>query len=413
MFDISDPQKRERLLVIVAGIFLCAIVVLAMPMMFRETTKLQNAKKGLEKQIEELELHAKNKEEIRSRLTTFENQALASSGNVARSRYEDWLGDLAISAGLRNNALTAPQRTALKGAGMKHTFTVTGTGRLDQIAEFLRRFHRTEYTHLIQSVSPRPSTRTPGEFDVTIKIETLELPQVRSVKVPSITDDGTAITDEETQMLATIRDRAILTAYTPPVPPQPVIAQSPPPEPINFDDSLFCFVNGIVEVDGRPQCWIDYRTAGRKYYLFEGESFRLGSVTCTIKKIETKGNRVQIAAAGSVYAVSLGKSFGRADDACYFLTGIVDAEGQRWTQDSTGEPRCVIVYGSETEDEDGNSKIIEKEKSILAKGDSFPMAEVLCTIADIAPTRNWIQIEAAGTVYDIRVGGHFAEFGAE
>ena len=417
MFDLSDPQKRERVLVIVACLFLCVLVTLALPMMFRETTRLKSEKTKLESKIAELELHARNKEEIQSRLTLFTNQALASSSSRALDEYRNWLGDLARSAGIRDYTNPGPARTVLRGgAGTKHTFTITGTGRLDQIAEFLRRFHRTEYLHLIQSVSPRPSARTPGEFDVTIKIEALELPQVRTVRVPSIAGDSTAITDEERQMLAAIGERRILSTYVPPPPPPPRSTQENfvTAQPIiDFDDSYFCFVNGIVAVDGRPQCWIDYRTEGRKYQLFEGDTFELGGVTCTIKKIEMKSQRVQIAAGGGVYAVRLGKSIGQADELCYFLTGIVDAEGKGWTPDSTGEPFCVIVYGSETEDARGNVRLVEMERHTLAAGDSFPMAEVLCTIVRIVPASNLVQIEAVGTIYDIKVGGSFSEFWEE
>ena len=410
MFDISNPQKRERLLVIAAGILLCTVILLALPMMLRETTRLKSEQKNFQNKVHELELHALNKEEIQNRLTVFADQALASSSSTARSGYGTWLGNLARNAGLQNFTLQNPGRTTLKGAGVKHTFTVTGTGKLDQIAEFLRRFHRTEYLHLIQSVSPRPSTKNPGEFDVTIKIEALELPQARTVNIPSMTGEDTTVTDEERQVLTAIRSRAILSAYTPPQPPPPNEGGTPPPV-IEFYDEFYCFVNGFVEVDGKPQCWIDYRTEGKKYFLFEGESFRLGSVTCTIKKIER--HRVQIAAAGGVYAVKFGKSIGQADESCYFLTSIVDADGQRWTQDSTGEPYCVIVYGSETEDGRGNPRMTEIEKYTLSKGNAFPMAEVLCTIVDIVPASNQVQVEAAGAIYDIRVGGSFAEFGAE
>jgi len=356
------------------------------------------------KDIEDLELHAKNKEEIQDRLTAFGNQALASSGSIARSEYQNWLGDLARSVGLRNYGSPDPTSTTLKGAGMKHTFTVTGTGKLEQIAEFLRRFHRTGYLHLIQNVSPRSSTRYPGEFDVTIKIEALALPQVRMVKIPDMDESITTVTDEETQMLSAIRDRAILSAYTPPKPPPPQSQPTPTPPPIDFDDSFFCFINAIVEVDGKPQCWIDYRTEGKRYYLFEEESFRLGNIQCTIKKIEVQANRIQVAAAGGLYAVRLGKSMGQADEPSYFITGIVDENAERWTEDSTGEPRCVVAYGPEAR------RVREGERHIFSVGDSFPMEKVPCTIRNIDPTANKVQIEAAGVVYTIEVGGSFSTF---
>ena len=408
MFDFSNPKQRERLLVVAAGAFLCVIVAWLLPAMSRQTTLLKNQRQKLLKDIEVLELHAKNKEEIEDRLTRFTNQSLASSGSVAQSGYQSWLDNLAESVGFKNYESPDRSRITLKDAGFKYTFTVKGTGRLDQIAEFLRRFHRTDYLHLIQNISPRPSTRNPGEFDVTIKIEALALPQVRMVNVPSINGEVTSVSDEETKMLAAIKERSILSAYQPPRPPAPVVAYVPIPPPPEFDDTYYCVVNAIVEVDGRPQCWIDYRTEGKKFYLFEGESFRLGEVNCTVKKIEMEANRVQIAAAGGLYAVRLGKSIGQADESWYFFTGFVDAEGQDWTSESTGEPHCVIVY--EPEARDGRNTRI---RHVLADGDSFQMAEVTCTVKSISPETRQMQIEAAGAVYTLRVGGSFAEFANE
>lgn len=400
MFDFSDPQKRERLLIVAAGIFLCGIVVMVLPAMWYETNRLNNNRQTLRKDIEELELHAQNKEKIQERLTTFVNQSF-SSGSSAQSGYLIWLGDLARSAGLTKLSFQGPTPSSLKGAGTRYTFTVTGTGKLDQISEFLRRFHRTEYLHLIQNVSPRPSTKTPGEFDVTIKIEALALTQVRTAKIPDNDAALTAITDEETQMLTAIKERAILSEYTPPKPPDN--PQSAPP-PIIFDDHPnFCIVNGIVEADGKPQCWIDCRTEGKKYYLFEEESFKLGDVNCTIKKIEVKANRVQIAAAGGLYAVRLGKSFGQSDEPSYFFTGIVDENGEQWTAESAGEPYCVIVNGADERDRVRN-------QFRLSAGESFPMQNVRCTVKEIEADNNQIQIEAVGVTYTLRAGSSFSEF---
>jgi hypothetical protein len=145
------------------------------------------------------------------------------------------------------------------------------------------------------------------------------------------------------------------------------------------------------------------------YYLFEEETFLLGTIRCTVRKIEMNAERVQVAAAGGVYAVSLGKSFAQADDPSYFLTGIVDADGNPWTEDGIGEPQCVIVHGST----DDNGRIRERAKHILSAGDSFPMERVFCTVRSIDPAVRQIQIEAAGAVYTIRIDGSFAEFGNE
>jgi hypothetical protein len=211
-------------------------------------------------------------------------------------------------------------------------------------------------------------------------------------------------------MLAMIRNRAILSEYTPPPPPTPP-APPPPPRP-DFKASPFCVVTAIVEVDGKLQCWINHRPAGRMYYLFEGESFMLEGVRCTIKKIEINTSRIQVAAAGNVFAISVGKSFDEFDKPSYFFTAIVDEHGSPWTAESEGTPRGVIVHG--TEKDEGEPEWLDAWATYtLAEGETFPMTNVLCTVRSIDPATNQIHIEAAGVVYTIRNGGSFAEFGGE
>ena len=410
MLDLSNPQQRERVLVIVAGIALCLIVMLVLPGQFGELTRLANQRKGLENSIEDLKRHDRIKDDVRERLRTMESQAIANSGsarNMAELGYQQWLLELAENVGFGNVPILPSTAPGVRGIYNKIVYTLEGEGRLDQIAEFLRRFHRTDYLHLMTNVSPRPSARGPNVFIVSFRIEVLVLPQVRASNVPRTNEEIAVITDEERQMLATIRERAILSEYTPPRPPEPT--PPPPSPPPDFDHSPFCFVTAITEVNGRPQCWIHHRTEGRMYHLFEGESFMLEGTRATIRKIEVDARRVQIAAAGGVYAVSLGRAFADAEKPSYFLTGIVDADGNPWTAESIDEPHCVIVYRPL----DDNGNIVEQTKHVLSAGDSFPMAEVTATIRSIDSATNQIQMEAAGVVYTIRVGGDFAEFSNE
>ena len=397
MFDVSNPQQRERLLVILTGIALGAIVMGMLPAQFTEINKLKTARENLKKDIDNLIILAKNKDEIQSRLNTLATQALASSGNAGNegiSGYRIWLEDLARKSGLRYLGGPAPVPSGnIRGVYAKHTFTVSATGTLDQIAEFVRRFHSADYLHLIQNFSPKPSTTILGEFSVIFKIEALALPQTRGSNVPAATD----ISEDEGKMLVTIRDRAILTQYQPPKPP----AEPAPPSPPFFDHP-YSYVNAIVEVDGKPQCWIDIRTTGKKYYLFEGESFFLGATRCTVKKIGVASQRVVIAADGNVYAVRYGKNFDQHDELCYFVT-LVNPDGTPWTADSAEKPLCGIEYEIE-------GKEMEAKKYRLDVEESFPMKHGLATIKKIDPATRRVQIEAAGIVYSLRSGGSFPEF---
>ena len=295
MFDISNPQKRERLLIILACVVLFGIVMGILPTIFDETRRLELRKQKLISDIEVYERHVRNKDVIQSRLTNFEKQALAfsgSAGDTALSGYQIWLGELARSAGLRDYSSPAQAASPLRDIYTRHIFTVNAVGGLEQIAEFLRRFHRTEYLHLIQSVQPRPIPNRLGEFNVAFRIEALALPQVRLVNLPGTDAGAVEITDDERAMLATIGDRAILSAYVPPRPPPP--DPPPPPPVVEFDDVPFCFVTAIVESDGVPQVWIHHRTTGRRYFLFEGESFVLGGIRCIVRRVDVENQRIQI-----------------------------------------------------------------------------------------------------------------------
>jgi Holliday junction resolvasome RuvABC DNA-binding subunit len=50
---------------------------------------------------------------------------------------------------------------------------------------------------------------------------------------------------------------------------------------------------------------------------------------------------------------------------------------------------------------------------MLSVGEAFPMAYLSCTVTEIEPEANQIQIEAAGVVYTIKVEGSFSEFSNE
>ena len=315
MFDISNPQKREQFLVVLTGVALCVLAIGVVPTQFGEINKLKAERTKLTNDINEHKLHARNEGEIKNRLSTIETQALAAAGTTAGGEavegYRNWLRGLADGAGIRNYSFPTPT-TSGGGKGAthtKHTFSISnGEASLSQIAEFLRRFYRAEYLHTIQQVSPRPVANRPGTFTVTFRIEALSLPQIKLVNVPD--SDGLSPTDDERQKLAAIRNRSILSEYTPP----PPVVEAPPP-PTFSHDIRYCILNAIVEADGKPQCWIDHRTQGRKYFLFEEEFFMLGGVRCIIKKIDIDTQKilvnidVPVEDGGGLYFIKVGNNF--------------------------------------------------------------------------------------------------------
>jgi len=324
MFDISNPQKRERLLVVLTFAVLIISVVVIVPGQFAEAQKKAAKRDTYQKDIASYQQTVRNKETIERRLSAFEGQSLAFGNSEALTRYQNWLRDLATNAGIRNASSQNPVRAGgPQGIFTKYTFTLNGTARLEQIAEFLRRFHRTEYLHTIQSVQPRPAgANQPGMFNVMFKIEALSLPQVSSVHIPSSERTVTPITDEEQKMLTDIRTRAILSEYTPPQPVRenpttPVTAPAPPPPP--FDEVPYHVVSGIMDVSGKRQCWIRNLVTERLYILGEGESFMLpylpegatalARMQCTIKKIDAESQQIQVEMGGGLFSLKGGQNF--------------------------------------------------------------------------------------------------------
>jgi hypothetical protein len=51
------------------------------------------------------------------------------------------------------------------------------------------------------------------------------------------------------------------------------------------DTAQFAFVTGFTDVDGLRQVWIHDRTSGKHWLLKEGEKFKVGQISGTVRKI--------------------------------------------------------------------------------------------------------------------------------
>ncbi|MDR1141565.1 MAG: hypothetical protein LBL62_07720 [Planctomycetaceae bacterium] len=312
LFDISSPQKRERLLLVAAGVvFLIIMVPIFYHLFVVDILALRKDRNRFKAEIEKYENDIKNKTEIKNRLDHFTDRSLPSKDDFAKSLYQNYLMDIAGETGIRESRVDpgsiAVVKTQNKTHYNKYTFTLHGKGSLDKIAEFLRRFYKADYLHLVRKVSPRP-IKNSREMDVSITIEALSLPQARSNRtLPAIEEQQLAVTDADKTMLQRITERSLFSAFVPMRPEtEPRVREEIRP-PNRFDQSPYCYVMAVVEADGKPQVWIDLRTEGKKFRLYEGEMFQLSGVRCFVRKIEF--DRVQFEAAGGFYTIKPGKSF--------------------------------------------------------------------------------------------------------
>ncbi len=320
LFDAANPEKRERILLILGGIvFAVVLIPVLYSFLWTDLSKNWANRNRLRQDVAKLESEVKDKNALTKQLAEWTAKSLPSNDDFAESLYQNWLLGLADEVGITEKRVDRPSATQLKTQNKiqyrKYTFTLHGKGTLEEIAEFLRRFHKTDYLHLVRKVAPRPirsavtgsaATRGAKEMDVSITVEALSLPQAASSRtLPEIDQDALKWTDAERAMLKNITDRDLFSAY---VPPRPAGAtQEPERRPDRFDHSPYCYITSVVEVDDKPQVWIDIRTEGQKYKLYEGEHFRLGEVRCTVKKIEF--DRVHVEAAGGMFTIKVGNSF--------------------------------------------------------------------------------------------------------
>ena len=118
----------------------------------QDNTKIEKLKIA----IDDLQHLNQTKDEIRERLADLTRQSLAYAGtsqNRSITSYQAWLMNVANSSGLGNIQIRDSMAPGVQDVYGKIIFTLTGEGRLDQIAEFLRRFHRTDYLHSKGSTS--------------------------------------------------------------------------------------------------------------------------------------------------------------------------------------------------------------------------------------------------------------------
>ena len=316
--NLSSPEKREKFLLVVAGLLLVFVIgPIVYGYYWTDMKKLRNQRAQLITSLEKLEKETQNAVEIKKRLEALTAISLPSNDSVAQSAYQNWLLDQARGGGLREIKIDQGSIAPYKDYYKKFTVTLHGRASLEQLATFLERFQRTDHLQLIRSISIRPLKES-REMDVSIKVESIALRQAKPSTALAMRDNPNALGPEtEKKMRKTITDRALFSAYVPPAPSRPA-GPPPSPPPSGFAHSPYCFVEAIVEVDGKPQVWFNVRTEGKQYRLYEGEMFRLDGVRCIVKKIEFDRvvieARVKADVAGDLYTIKAGKAFAEYED---------------------------------------------------------------------------------------------------
>jgi hypothetical protein len=93
-----------------------------------------------------------------------------------------------------------------------------------------------------------------------------------------------------------------------------------PPEEVkpedlpSFELAKFAYVTAITEVSGRRQTWINLRTEGKVLKLHEGDSFGIGEVEVTVKRIAERAVELEAKILKKRLSVSLGDNVSEGNE---------------------------------------------------------------------------------------------------
>ena len=317
---MNTMNKREKILLIAVGILFAGLILYFGSGLISGSGAKRAARDKLAEDVKELKQRSDRNFAVIKRMNDLKEQALPESTSdpyLASRLYQNWLLALADRHDFKDKKVDPNGSRLIDDYYHKLSYSVTGETSLENLSLFLRDIDSAKMLHQIRGVTIKPLDQS-RRISVTISIEAVSLPDaVTKNDLPSLQNPVVAdIAPEE--YIDPITDRGLFSFYVPPRPPDPPRPPEedrepppPPPQPPMFDHSLYTYVGGIISVDGRPQVWIDIRTQGKKYKLYPGESFPLGSLDCKVARIER--DRVVIDVAGGLYGIALGHSFAEAE----------------------------------------------------------------------------------------------------
>ncbi len=165
----------------------------------------ERLKEQLDKRIKTAQLELKKAKQATEQLEQLEQKSLPWDAEMARSRYQDWLLQLAKEAKLTGTsvdsgdpvAVTQTSRTSRKAVEIykRFSFSIRGRGDLRQVTKFLYDFYRAGHIHKIRSMSLNP-VGGGEEVDFNASIEAIALPNAdREAELTTLVSEELAMQD--------------------------------------------------------------------------------------------------------------------------------------------------------------------------------------------------------------------------
>ncbi len=228
-------------------------------------------------------------------LETWLEQSLPADPEVARTVYRSWLLSLVRSASLQNAVVDSGSpavRRGRKRAVLLRSlpFSLRARGTLSQFTQVLYRISRAGYLHQVTGFTLNP-VGTTGQFDLSLSIETLLLPN----RAGDSLNNG----DSGLPALPSVADYATITTDN-------IFGIGLNPA----DPMEHTLVTGITFSNGAPLVWITEQLTQRVSRTSPGESFT--TVAMNGRILEVRDQEVVVESGERQLILPIGKPFKEA-----------------------------------------------------------------------------------------------------
>ncbi len=172
-------NQRERiLLIIVVALGIVGVLLgaqLAYSTVIGWMHSGTNRITGLQRQLAEKQRIVLQTDAAKRKIANWKNRSLPGQPAVAASLYRAWLLDRVEAAQFKSpDVTTAAASKSERGLYTALSFTVTGTGNLQQIVDLLYDFYAVDHLHRISRLKIVP-TEVPKQFNLSMTVEALSM----------------------------------------------------------------------------------------------------------------------------------------------------------------------------------------------------------------------------------------------
>ncbi len=206
MSNTANTKRNRWLLLALGGMVLFYFGDIGYRKLYEEpNAKSKTLKNQLVKKLQSAKLEfAKSKKAVQQ-LGQIEQKSLPWDSEMARSRYQAWLLQLAKDAKLKNTSVDSSEPVAMTKSFRRSKrsielckrfgFSLRGRGDLGQVTKFLYEFYRGGHLQKIRSMNLNPVGQG-QEVDMSISIEALALPNAdREAELTSLVSEELAHDD--------------------------------------------------------------------------------------------------------------------------------------------------------------------------------------------------------------------------